>query len=206
MAEDRVREFVRRKLDQGVDPGELESVLEEKGFDPGIVSQVMKQRQGTNNTSNQTSVVEEAERIEQLASGLEQKAVEKRKNIAVMAGISVFLIVLVGLSAAFLVDDAGRSETSGKADAPEQKANLSGIKNVVLEEGVARPSRVRLVSRDKLVFVNRNSYPLEIRFDSGGKLRVPAGGSREAGFNSITYYEAVPLGEGESIQGSVYVE
>lgn len=132
-------------------------------------------------------------------------------------GFEVTALLILVVLGAFLVNSTSVNDnfnsfadalSSEKSVADSQNnSELSGRSTVVvdLENGVAKPSRPKVSSNEKILFRNKENYTLKVGFETEKSgFRIEPDETVSKRFESITYYSASPVdAEGEKIYGSI---
>jgi hypothetical protein len=231
----KIEKWVEKQLGRGVSPRKLKKVLERKGCNPELVDEVTGDDSSNEDLEPQSPVNELEKDDEQKVINEENTESGGKKNHPLRSaapdlGLSgsmrwkksfeaITLLMLVALGA-FLVTSTSASDNFGSfadtlsSEKPVEDSHndseLSGQNTVTvdLEDGVAKPSRPKVSSNEKVVFRNRENHTLEISFGTEKSgFRIEPDETVSKRFSSITYYTASPVGtEGMKIYGSVNVQ
>lgn len=210
MEDSEVREWVKGKLSEGMNPQEIKEALVEEGYNPSIVDelrQVEEDSESREYSFEDESLERHAEKTEGIKQRLENEMERDwKKGAAGVLGLivlaSVFFAAVPALSQ---MQNPSPTEVNNSETDTEQ---VSGQETIVIEDGVATPSRPTLENGENIVFQNKEDYRIRIEFGSDVEsLEISPESKKSVQLESVTYYTATPTQGGDTeISGSVVVK
>jgi hypothetical protein len=225
-------EWAKKKLDEGMDEDRIREALEKSGKDPQILEKAKKQRNsiernqasGRRKTGSQSETSGNSEQfVESLENNLPnpkpknyvQRALNFFTSNLKILGVLLLVLMLIsggwalfssGVITSIMDDGQEDNQTTETVSNPDPRSEYTGP-TVFLNEGVAAPSRASISSDEQLIFVNNVTYSLEIRFESEEVegFTLEPGETRRKSFSSLFYYTASPVNQEDKpvIRGSV---
>lgn len=200
MEKDKIRDWVRQKLQEGQDREMIQRSLEQSGHDPSIVDEVMNQKQESVSAANKPGL---AARLHDM---MPEISFSPRK-----IGIAVIIFVLTGILVAggnYALQNPPEIlsfETGQTADEPAEKN--PGEKVVTVEiKSVAEPARAEISRSQGLRFVNKREVEMRFEFERNIEtFTLEPGKSRTVDIDELVYYTATPVSGSGSLHGSVVV-
>lgn len=233
MNEEKVREWIKQKLDQGVEEQRIRKVLREKDYPASIVDEVKQNRQNTvlQNENKKDlgrekpSDFNQSKKLDKQQKSKTPKLREKVSNISKSLensfnrfwkpalSLTVLIIVLVSAWMFFPVNGLTNSvnELIGQNtdSIPSEVENRSDYSvEVIFKNRVAQPSSPEITTNENVKFVNTENYSLTLSFERNIQdFKLGPEKSKTVDIDEVVYFEATPENSGnQKINGVIRVQ
>lgn len=214
MTKEEIRDWVRRKLDEGVEEQKIRQVLSRKGQDPSIVDEVRNSSRSEPEKETEwqpTGIHDDSASRQKEGNHGFEKGQENWKYVMGLLFLSTVVVVgfihvpEVDLSRSSAIQEPDTDNSSNQQDQIQVPENTT---RVTISNSVAKPSRPVISSNESILFVNNADHGFNITFDRAAESFVlPRGQSETVDVDLSVYYTAKPINsDAGAVKGSIGVE